>query len=162
MLHKCSKEAQKAADAALEDADKALKKINEFATVEPEVVAAANPFTTKLPGASDLAAIGAPTEAQKQELRTAREALNTAMENLDTQIDTAEQAGKTELKAQLQAKKNELEAKVNSMTDLLLLIIINRHLNRPRTFQGGFLMQKNNKGHSWLPEQGKSYFLNPH
>ncbi len=112
-----AEKAQKAADAALEDADKALKKINEFATVEPEVVAAANPFTTKLPGASDIAAIGAPTEAQKQELRTAREALNTAMENLDTQIDAAEQAGKTELKAQLQAKRNELEAKVNSMTD---------------------------------------------
>ena len=100
--------AQAAADEAIAKADEALGKVNEFAAKDAAKIAQANPFTTKLPSASDIAAVASPTEAQKQALETAKGELNDAINKLDTQIQSVGDAG---LKKDLENKKAELENK---------------------------------------------------
>lgn len=100
--------AQTAADEAIAKADEALGKVNEFAAKDAAEIAQANPFTTKLPSASDIAAVASPTEAQKKDLETAKGELNDAINKLDTQIQGVSDAG---LKKDLENKKAELENK---------------------------------------------------
>lgn len=100
--------AKNAADEAIAKADEALGKVNEFAAKDAAEVAQANPFTTKLPSTSDIAAVASPTEAQKQALETAKGELDDAINKLDTQIQSVGDAG---LKKDLENKKAELENK---------------------------------------------------
>lgn len=100
--------AQAAADEAIAKADEALKKAIPLAAEDANAIAQANPFTTKLPSASDIAAVASPTEAQKQALETAKGELNDAINKLDTQIQSVGDAG---LKKDLENKKAELENK---------------------------------------------------
>lgn len=105
--------AQAAADEAIAKADEALKKAIPLAAEDADAIAKANPFTTKLPSASDIAAVASPTEAQKQALDTAKGELNTAINGLDTQIQNVGDAG---LKKDLEAKKAELQNKVDGLS----------------------------------------------
>ena len=100
--------AQAAADEAIAKADEALKKAIPLAAEDANAIAKANPFITKLPSASDIAAVASPTEAQKQDLETAKGELNDAINKLDTQIQSVGDAG---LKKALENKKAELENK---------------------------------------------------
>lgn len=100
--------AQAAADEAIAKADEELGKVNEFAAKDAAEVAKANPFTTKLPSASDIAAVASPTEAQKQALEEAENKLTDAINGLDTQIQSVSDAG---LQKELADKKAELENK---------------------------------------------------
>lgn len=104
------------ADKAVAAADKALEQVNEFAAKDAAEIAQANPFTTKLPSASDIAAVASPTEAQKQALDTAKGDLNTAINGLNTQIEAAESANNEPLKKDLEAKKAELQNKVYGLS----------------------------------------------
>lgn len=106
--------AQAAADEAIAKADEALGKVNEFAAKDAAKIAQANPFTTKLPSASDIAAVASPTEAQKQALETAKGELNDAINKLDTQIQGVSDAG---LKKDLENKKAELENKMAGLSN---------------------------------------------
>ena len=108
--------AKNAADVAIAKADEELGKVNEFAAKDAAEVAKANPFTTKLPSASDIAAVASPTEAQKQALDTAKGDLNTAINRLNTQIEAAESANNEPLKKDLEAKKAELQNKVYGLS----------------------------------------------
>lgn len=101
-------EAQAAADEAIAKADEALKKAIPLAAEDASKIAQANPFITKLPSASDIAAVASPTEAQKKDLETAKGELNDAINKLDTQIQGVSDAG---LKKDLENKKAELENK---------------------------------------------------
>lgn len=100
--------AQAAADEAIAKADKALKKAIPLAAEDANAIAKANPFITKLPSASDIAAVASPTEAQKQDLETAKGELNDAINKLYAQIQSVGDAG---LKKDLENKKAELENK---------------------------------------------------
>lgn len=100
--------AQAAADEAIAKADEALKKAIPLAAEDANAIAQADPFTTKLPSASDIAAVASPTEAQKKDLETAKGELNDAINKLDTQIQSVSDAG---LKKDLENKKAELENK---------------------------------------------------
>ena len=100
--------AQAAADEAIAKADEALKKAIPLAAEDASKIAQANPFITKLPSASDIAAVASPTEAQKKDLETAKGELNDAINKLDTQIQGVSDAG---LKKDLENKKVELENK---------------------------------------------------
>lgn len=100
--------AQAAADEAIAKADEALKKAIPLAAEDANAIAQADPFTTKLPSASDIAAVASPTEAQKKDLETAKGELNDAINKLDTQIQSVSDAG---LKKDLGNKKAELENK---------------------------------------------------
>lgn len=100
--------AQAAADEAIAKADEALKKAIPLAAEDANAIAQANPFITKLPSASDIAAVASPTEAQKKDLETAKGELNDAINKLDTQIQGVSDAG---LKKALENKKAELENK---------------------------------------------------
>lgn len=100
--------AQAAADEAIAKADEALKKAIPLAAEDASKIAQANPFITKLPSASDIAAVASPTEAQKKDLETAKGELNDAINKLDTQIQGVSDAG---LKKDLENKKAELENK---------------------------------------------------
>ena len=100
--------AQAAADEAIAKADEALKKAIPLAAEDANAIAQANPFITKLPSASDIAAVASPTEAQKKDLETAKGELNDAINKLDTQIQGVSDAG---LKKDLENKKAELENK---------------------------------------------------
>lgn len=100
--------AQAAADEAIAKADEALKKAIPLAAEDANAIAQADPFTTKLPSASDIAAVASPTEAQKKDLETAKGELNDAINKLDTQIQGVSDAG---LKKDLENKKAELENK---------------------------------------------------
>lgn len=105
-------EAAKAdAEKAVAAADKALGKVNEFAAKDAAEVAKANPFTTKLPSASDIAAVASPTEAQKQALDTTKGELNNAITALGAQIEAAKTANNETLQKELETKKAELENK---------------------------------------------------
>lgn len=100
--------AQAAADEAIAKADEALKKAIPLAAEDASKIAQANPFITKLPSASDIAAVASPTEAQKKDLETAKGELNDAINKLDTQIQGVSDTG---LKKDLENKKAELENK---------------------------------------------------
>lgn len=105
--------AKNTADAAIAKADEALGKVNEFAAKDAAKIAQANPFTTKLPSASDIAAVASPTEAQKQDLNKAKDGLNTAINGLEQQIQNVTDEG---LKKELQDKKAELENKMAGLS----------------------------------------------
>ena len=100
--------AKNVADEAIAKADEALGKVNEFAAKDAAKIAQANPFITKLPSASDIAAVASPTEVQKKDLETAKGELNDAINKLDAQIQSVSDAG---LKKDLENKKAELENK---------------------------------------------------
>lgn len=106
--------AQEAADKAIATADEALKNAIPLAAEDTDAIAKANPFTTKLPSASDIAAVASPTDVQKQALDKAKGDLNTAITELDKQIKTAGDAG---LKKDLEAKKAELQNKVDGLSN---------------------------------------------
>lgn len=108
--------AKNTADTAIAKADKALEQVNEFAAKDAAEVAQANPFTTKLPSASDIAAVASPTEAQKQALNTAKGELNSAITALGIQIEAAKNANNETLQKDLEAKKAELERKVEGLS----------------------------------------------
>ena len=100
--------AKTGADEAIATADEALKKAIPLAAEDTDAIAKADPFATKLPSASDIAAVASPTEAQKQALETAKGELNDAINKLDSQIQSVGDAG---LKKDLENKKAELENK---------------------------------------------------
>lgn len=100
--------AKNTADEAIAKADEALKKAIPLAAEDANAIAQADPFATKLPSASDIAAVASPTEAQKKDLETAKGELNDAINKLDTQIQGVSDAG---LKKDLENKKAELENK---------------------------------------------------
>lgn len=108
--------AKNTADEAIAKADEALKNAIPLAAENTDAIAKANPFTTKLPSASDIAAVASPTEAQKQALDTAKGDLNTAINGLNTQIEAAESANNEPLKKDLEAKKAELQNKVYGLS----------------------------------------------
>lgn len=105
--------AQAVAAEAIAKADEALGKVNEFAAKDAAEIAKANPFATKLPSASDIAAVASPTEAQRQELDKAKDGLNTAINGLEQQIQNVTDEG---LKKELQDKKAELENKMAGLS----------------------------------------------
>lgn len=111
---KVADEAMNAADEKITVADEALKKVNEFAAEDASKIAQANPFITKLPSASDIAAVASPTDAQKQALETAKGELNDAINKLETQIKSVGDAG---LKKELEDKKAELENKMAGLSN---------------------------------------------
>ena len=100
--------AKTGADEAIAKADGALKKAIPLAAEDANAIAQANPFTTKLPSVSDIAAVASPTKDQLQSLDAAKGDLNTAITELDTQIQNVGDDG---LKKDLEAKKAELENK---------------------------------------------------
>lgn len=111
---KAADEAMNTADEKITAADEALKKVNEFAAEDASKIAQANPFITKLPSASDIAAVASPTADQMKALEQAKTDLGTAITGLDNQINAS---GIDEgLKKDLEAKKAELESKQNSLT----------------------------------------------
>lgn len=105
--------AKNTADEAIATADKALEQVNEFAAKDAAEIAQADPFKTKLPSASDIAAVASPTDVQKQALDKAKGDLNTAITELDKQIKTVSDAG---LKKELEDKKVELQKKVDGLS----------------------------------------------
>lgn len=108
--------AQAEANEAIAKADEALKKAIPLAAEDASKIAQANPFITKLPSASDIAAVANPTEAQMQGLEQAKTDLGNAIDGLTTRIEAAEKVSNETLKKQLEAKKAELESKQNSLT----------------------------------------------
>ena len=97
------------AEKAVAAADKALEQVNEFAAKDAAKIAQANPFTTKLPSASDIAAIANPSSDKMTAVEGATTALEQAISDLEAAIGNAN--GNTVLQADLEAKKAELEAK---------------------------------------------------
>lgn len=102
------------AEKAVADADKALEQVNEFAAKDVAEIAQANPFTTKLPSASDIAAIANPSSAKMAAVEGATTELKTAIGKLETAITNAN--GNTDLQADLKAKKADLENKVEGLS----------------------------------------------
>ena len=102
------------AEKAVAAADKALEQVNEFAAKDAAEIAQANPFTTKLPSASDIAAIANPSSAQMTAVEGATTALEKAINDLETAIGNAN--GNTDLQAELEAKKVELQSKVDGLS----------------------------------------------
>lgn len=105
--------AKKTADEAIAKANEELGKVNEFAAKDAAEIAQADPFKTKLPSASDIAAVASPTDVQKQALDKAKGDLNTAINELDKEIKAAGDAG---LKKELEDKKTELQNKVDGLS----------------------------------------------
>lgn len=103
------------AEKAAADADKALEQVNEFAAKDVAEIAKANPFTTKLPSASDIAAIANPSSAKMTAVEGATTDLKTAIGKLETEIANAN--GNTDLQAELEDKKAELERKVEGLSN---------------------------------------------
>lgn len=103
------------AEKAVADADKALEQVNEFAAKDVAEIAQANPFTTKLPSASDIAAIANPSSAKMAAVEGATTELKTAIGKLETAITNAN--GNTVLQANLEAKKAELEKKMAGLSN---------------------------------------------
>lgn len=109
--------AKTTADAAIAKADKALEQVNEFAAKEAAEIAKiakADPFTTKLPSASDIAAIANPSSAKMTAVEGATTDLKTAIGKLEKEIANAN--GNTDLQAELENKKAELERKVEGLS----------------------------------------------
>ena len=114
---KAADEAQAKADDAIAAADDALKKAIPLAAVDADtIIAKANPFATKLPSASDIAAVASPTKDQLQSLETAKGELKTAIQGVDTQIEVAKSANNEPLQKDLEAKKAELEKKAAGLS----------------------------------------------
>lgn len=114
-----SKDAEAAKTTATEAvaaADKALEQVNEFAAKDATEVAKANPFTTKLPSASDIAAIANPSTAQLDAVKATATDLEKAIGSLNTEISKAEGNGNTKLKADLEAMRAELQSKLNNVS----------------------------------------------
>lgn len=103
------------AEKAVAAADKELEQVNEFAAKDAAEIAQANPFTTKLPSASDIAAIANPSSAKMTAVEGATTDLKTAIGKLETEIANAN--GNTDLQADLEAKKAELERKVKGLSN---------------------------------------------
>lgn len=103
------------AEKAVADADKALEQVNEFAAKDVAEIAQANPFTTKLPSASDIAAIANPSSAKMAAVEGATTELKTAIGKLEIAITNAN--GNTDLQADLKAKKADLENKVEGLSN---------------------------------------------
>ena len=103
------------AEKAVADADKALEQVNEFAAKDAAEIAQANPFTTKLPSASDIAAIANPSSAKMTAVEGATTALKKVINDLETAIANA--SGNTDLQADLEAKKAELEKKMAGLSN---------------------------------------------
>lgn len=108
--------AKTTADAAIAKADKALEQVNEFAAKDAAKIAKANPFTTKLPSASDIATIANPSTAQLDAVKATATDLETAINSLDIEISNAESNGNTTLKAELEAKKATLQSKLDNVS----------------------------------------------
>lgn len=107
--------AKAVAEKAVADADKALEQVNEFAAKDAAKIAQANPFTTKLPSASDIAAIANPSSAKMTAVEGATTDLKTAIGKLETEIANAN--GNTDLQAELENKKAELENKMAGLSN---------------------------------------------
>ena len=103
------------AEKAVADADKALEQVNEFAAKDAAEIAQANPFTTKLPSASDIAAIANPSSAKMAAVEGATTELKTAIGKLEIEIANAN--GNTDLQAELENKKAELENKMAGLSN---------------------------------------------
>lgn len=103
------------AEKAVADADKALEQVNEFAAKDAAEIAQANPFTTKLPSASDIAAIANPSSAKMTAVEGATTALKKSINDLEIAIANAN--GNTDLQADLKAKKADLERKVEGLSN---------------------------------------------
>ena len=97
------------AEKAVAKANEALEQVNEFAAKDAAKIAQANPFITKLPSASDIAAIANPSSDKMTAVESATTDLKTAIGKLETEIANAN--GNTDLQADLEAKKAELEEK---------------------------------------------------
>lgn len=108
--------AQEAANKAIAAADEALKQAIPLAAVDADTIAQADPFKTKLPSASDIAAVASPTEAQKQALDTAKQGLDSAINGVNAQIEAAKQANNETLQKDMEAKKAELQSKVDGLS----------------------------------------------
>lgn len=108
--------AKNAADKAIAKADEALEQVNEFAAKDAAELAKANPFATKLPSASDIAAIANPSTAQLDAVKDTATDLEKAISSLNTEITNAESSGNTTLKADLEAKRAELQSKLNNVS----------------------------------------------
>lgn len=108
--------AKSTADAAIAKADEELGKVNEFAAKDAAEVAQANPFTTKLPSASDIATIANPSTSQLDAVKATATDLENAISSLDTEISNAESNGNTTLKAELEAKKATLQSKLDNVS----------------------------------------------
>ncbi len=106
--------AKTGADEAIAKADEALKKAIPLAAEDTDAIAKANPFTTPLPSASDIAAVASPTKDQLQSLDTAKGDLNTAIAGLESQIQNVTDDG---LKKELADKKADLERKVEGLSN---------------------------------------------
>ena len=104
------------AEKAVAQADKALEQVNEFAAKDAAEVAKANPFTTKLPSASDIATIANPSTSQLAAVKATATDLKNAISSLDTEISNAESKGNTTLKAELEAKKATLQSKLDNVS----------------------------------------------
>ena len=109
--------AKNTADEAIAKADEALKKAIPLAAEDADAIAKANPFTTKLPSASDIAAVASPTKDQLQSLDTAKGDLNTAITKLDKQIEAAKSAKNEPSQKDLEAKKADLTSKLNGLSN---------------------------------------------
>ena len=109
--------AKKTADEAIAKADEALKQAIPLAAEDADAIAKANPFTTKLPNASDIAAVASPTKDQLQSLDTAKGDLNTAITELDKQIEAAKSAKNEPSQKDLEAKKADLTSKLNGLSN---------------------------------------------
>lgn len=107
--------AKSTADEAITKADEALGKVNEFAAKDAAEIAQANPFTTKLPSASDIAAIANPSSTKMTAVEGATTDLKTAIGKLETEIANAN--GNTDLQAELEDKKAELEKKMAGLSN---------------------------------------------
>lgn len=103
------------AEKAVVAADKALEQVNEFAAKDVAEIAQANPFTTKLPSASDIAAIANPSSAKMTAVEGTTTDLKTAIGKLETEIANAN--GNTDLQAELENKKAELENKMAGLSN---------------------------------------------
>lgn len=103
------------AEKAVAAADKALEQVNEFAAKDAAEIAQANPFTTKLPSASDIAAIANPSSAKMTAVEGATTDLKTAIGKLEKEIANAN--GNTDLQAELEANKAELEKKMAGLSN---------------------------------------------
>lgn len=108
--------AKNKADEAIAKADEALKNAIPLAAEDANAIAQANPFTTKLPSASDIAAVASPTKDQLNGLDTAKQGLETAINVVNAQIEAAKQANNETLQKDLENKKAELQNKVDGLS----------------------------------------------
>lgn len=108
--------AKTGADEAIAKADEALKQVNEFAAKDAAEIAQANPFTIKLPSASDIATIANPSTSQLDAVKATATDLENAIKTLDGEITKAESSKNTTLKADLEAERAKLQSKLNNVS----------------------------------------------